>query len=221
VLLWWKAWDPEGLAPDLCVRNRDGDPVAFDPGNPAARDELRRVVTRMLGPDGYDADGLKIDFTARTPSGRALESHGPRWGIALLHELLEIVYSAAKEAKPDALVMTHTPHPAFVDVTDMIRLNDMSRADGDGLLPVVGQMAYRAAVVRAACPEVLVDTDDWCVPDLATWREYVVLKPTLGVPSLYYASHLDATGEALTHDDYEALRRTWGEWREDRWKRPA
>ena len=67
----------------------------------------------MLAPDGLDADGLKVDFTARTPSGRALSHHeGGAWGIALLHELLSIVYAAAKEAKPDALVITHTPHPA-------------------------------------------------------------------------------------------------------------
>jgi hypothetical protein len=212
VLLWWKAWDPEGLAPELCVRNRDGAPVALDPENPAARDELRAVVHRMLAPDGLDADGLKIDFTARTPSGHALSHAGRRWGIALLHELLLVVYAAAKEAKPDALVMTHSPHPSFVDVTDMIRLNDILGA-GNGGLRVVEQMRYRAAVARAACPELLVDTDDWPVPDLATWREYAEAKLELGVPSLYYASHVDATGEALTAADFDALARTWADWR--------
>jgi hypothetical protein len=220
VLLWWKAWDAEGLPPELCVRNPDGHPVALDPGNPAAREALAASVRHMLGPDGLDADGLKIDFTARTPSGRALTAHGPGWGIALLHELLAVVYGAAKEAKPDALVMTHTPHPAFVDVTDMVRLNDMSRP-GEGELPVTGQMLQRAAVAAAACPELLIDTDDWCAPDLETWREYAALKPGIGVPSLYYTTHLDATGEALAAEDYETLRRTWAQWREEGWRRPA
>lgn len=215
VLLWWKAWDPEGLPPELCVRAPDGRPVAVDPSNPRTRDELRRIVTSMLGPDGIDADGLKVDFTARTPSGRALSSHGPAWGIALLHELLGVVYAAAKEAKPDALVITHTPHPSFVDVTDMIRLNDMLLLH-DAVPPIVSQMRYRAEVARAACPEVPVDTDDWCVPDLATWRAYLAVKPEIGVPSLYYASHLDATGESFAPDDYEALRRTWATWRANR-----
>ncbi len=32
------------------------------------------------------------------------------------------------------------------------------------------------------------------------------MKPEIGVPSLYYATHLDATGEALDDDDYAALR---------------
>jgi hypothetical protein len=215
LLLWWKAWDAEGLPPDLCIRRPDGASVGIDPTNPAAREALHESIVYMLGPAGLDADGLKVDFTARTPSGRALSTHGDGWGIALLHELLAIVYAAAKEAKPDALVITHTPHPAFADVTDMVRLNDMLRLDDPGSMPpVVPQMRYRAAVVRAACPELLIDTDDWTVPDKATWREYLELKPDLGVPSLYYVTDVDLTGERLDEDDYAAIRRTWARWRE-------
>jgi hypothetical protein len=215
VLLWWKAWDPEGLPPELCICNPDGSPVAFDPSNPAARAELRRIVGHMLSPDGLDGDGLKIDFTARTPSGRALSSHGPGWGIALLHELLAVVYAAAKEAKPDALIVTHAPHPSFADVTDMIRLNDMLLVDADSPVPpVVPQMRYRADVVRAACPELPIDTDDWSVPDLATWREYLAAKLDFGVPALYYVSGVDSTGEAFEQEDYAALRAAWERWRE-------
>jgi hypothetical protein len=215
VLLWWKAWDVEGLPEELCVRTPDGAPIGLDPGNPRARETLREVVTSMLSPNGLDADGLKIDFTARTPSGRALTHAGPAWGIALLHELLGVVYLAAKEAKPDALVITHTPHPSFVDVTDMVRLNDMLRVEDPGPRPaVVPQMRFRAEVARAACPELLIDTDDWWVPDRRTWREFLEVKPELGVPSLYYATHLDSTDEALEDDDYDALRRVWERWRE-------
>ncbi|MBD0329711.1 MAG: hypothetical protein ICV64_06365 [Thermoleophilia bacterium] len=208
VLLWWKAWDAEGLPDDLCVRGPGGRPVVVDPSNPVAREALAEAVTRVLAPEGLDADGLKIDFTARTPSGRALSYRGPAWGVALLHELLAVVYAAAKAAKPDALVITHTPHPGFVDVTDMIRLNDMLRLKDPGPVPaVVPQMRYRANVVRAACPELLVETDDWCVPDRETWRAYQTIKHELGVPSLYYATHFDRTGEELALEDYEALRR--------------
>jgi hypothetical protein len=211
VLLWWKAWDPEGLPPELCVRNRDGAPVALDPSNPQTRAYLAETMHRLLASDGLDADGLKIDFTARTPSGRGLSHHGPQWGVALLHLLLETVYEAAKAAKADALVITHTPHPAFVDVTDMIRLNDMTAGT-----PVSAQMRERAALVRAACPGLLVDTDDWRVPNLEEWRAYLRLKPTLGVPALYYADGLDASGEEFEPADYALLRATWAEWRSSR-----
>ncbi len=214
VLLWWKAWDPEGLPPELCIRNPDGAPVALDPGNPGAKELLRATMARLMSPGGLDADGLKVDFTARTPSGRALEHHRASWGIALLHELLATVYDAAKDAKPDALLVTHTVHPAFADVTDMIRLNDMIRAgDGGGPTPIVQQMRHRSEVVRAVLPELPIDTDDWCIPDLATWRDYAREKIDFGVPALYYVSHVDATGEELTWDDYATLRHTWAAWR--------
>ena len=139
---------------------------------------------------------------------------GEGWGIALLHELLATVYAAAKETKRDALLITHTPHPSFVDVTDMIRLNDMLRLDDPGPRPaIVPQMRYRAEVTRAACPELLIDTDDWCAPSLEEWRRYLEVKSLFGVPALYYAESLDATGEMLEQDDYRALRTTWSEWR--------
>jgi hypothetical protein len=207
VLLWWKAWDPEGLPAELCITNPDGDPVAFDPDDQTARAKLREIVTGMLGPGGLDADGLKVDFTARTPTGIALTATDGSSGIALLHELLSIVYAAAKEAKPDALVITHTPHPSFVDVTDMIRLNDMICGD------VVEQMTARAKIVRAACPELPIDTDDWRVPSKREWRAFLERKPEIGVPSLYYATHIDSTGEELEEDDYAALRRVWSAWK--------
>ncbi|HET7138219.1 MAG TPA: hypothetical protein VFI04_07670 [Gaiellaceae bacterium] len=213
VLLWWKAWDPEGLPDELCVRRPDGAPVAVDPTAPGTAALMREVMHELLAPGGLDADGLKVDFTAQTPSGESLAVHGRAWGISLLHELLRLVYDGAKEAKPDALVITHTPHPAFADVTDMVRLNDMLRLDDPGPLrpgTVVPQMRHRAAVAAAAIPGVLVDTDDWTIPDLATWRDYLHAKLELGVPSLYYATRLDLTGEQLEEQDYAALRRVFG-----------
>lgn len=217
VLLWWKAWDAEGADPELCIRTPDGAPVAVDPTHPGARDLLHASIGRMLSPGGLDADGLKIDFTARTPSGRELTAHGDGWGIALLHQLLATVHAAAKEAKHDALLVTQTPHPSFVDVVDMIRLNDMLRLDDQGSFPpIVPQMRYRAAVVHAACPELLVDTDDWCVPNRDEWCAYLAAKLELGVPALYYADTFDWSGEPLEPADYEALRRAWDRWRGER-----
>ena len=187
-------------------------PVALDPSNPRARALLREVMHELCGPGGLGADGLKTDFTARTPSGHALTAKGPSWGIALLHDLLSLVYSEVKAAKPDALVITQTPHPSFADVTDMVRLNDTLRLDDPGGIPahaLVPQMQFRAAVARAAMPDVLIDGDDWAMPDKRTWREYLEVKTAIGVPSLYYATHIDGSGEALDEDDYAAIRRVF------------
>ncbi|WP_181766553.1 hypothetical protein [Streptomyces albidus (ex Kaewkla and Franco 2022)] len=214
VLLWWRAWATEGVPDEWCVRTPDGRPVALDPDHPEARELLADNILRMLSPGGLDADGLKIDFTADTPSGASLTSRGPNWGIALLHRQLAVIHGAAKQAKPDALVVTHTPHPAFADVTDMIRLNDMLRLDDpDPYAPIVPQMRLRAAVAGAACPDLLLDTDDWCAPDREQWREYWAVKHQLGVPALYVVSHLDRTGESLEESDYAALRESWAQWR--------
>lgn len=212
VLLWWKAWDPDGAPPEACVTLPDGTPVALDPEHELGRKTVIEAVTRMIGDLG--ADGLKVDFLARTPSGVVLRHAGERWGAALLHTLLTLVHDTAKAIKPDALIVTHAPNPAFADVTDMVRLNDIRMLDAidpDG--PVVPHMRYRASVVTAALPGMPVDTDGWCLPNRAEWLAYLAEQPRLGVPALYYATHLDLTGEELTAADLAEVARVWAGYR--------
>ncbi|MBO4210211.1 hypothetical protein [Micromonospora echinofusca] len=221
VLLWWKAWDPGGLPVPECVTDPAGTPVAADPGSPAYLDHLTGLVARLLGPDGLDADGFKIDFTQRAPAGRGLRRPGATpdapWGIAALHRMLATLYRAAKAAKPDALVVTHTPHPGFGDVCDMIRLNDILDRDPRGVVvPAVDQLAFRRSVVGASLPDHLVDTDQWPIADLTQWRPYVVMQSRLGVPALYYAERLDSSGEELTGQDLALVASTWCDYRAGR-----
>jgi len=204
VLLWLKAWDPEGVPPEECIRNAGGVPIAVDPTNPAFVARLRGSVRRMLGAEGYNADGFKVDFSARIPSGPGMEKYGDAWGVELMRCYLETLYREAKRVKPQALVIAHTPHPYIAEVVDMVRLNDINTSQ-----PVLEAMTRRARVARLACPDALIDTDDWPMPDKATWRAYAALKPQLGVPALYYATHIDSTGEALDADDYALIRETW------------
>ena len=215
VLLWYKAWDPEGLPGDWCVRSAAGIPIAVDPTHPRGEASIRQAIRRMLDPGELGADGLKIDFTARTPSGRATVHDGTAWGVDLLRTLLDVIADEARSVRPDALLVGHTPNAIVADVVGMIRLNDTLRLDDPRPdVDIVPQMRYRAAVARAACPDHLIDTDDWCAPSLAGWRAYTAIKAELGVPALYYATHLDRTGEALEDEDYALIRRTWAEYRE-------
>jgi len=218
VLLWWKAWDADGLPAEECVLDPAGTPVAVDPGNPAYRARLTRIVNDLLGQDGLDADGFKVDFTQRGPAGRMLRRPGAEpgapWGIAALHQLLATIVAAAKAAKPDALVVTHTPHPSFADVTDMIRLNDVLERDPSGArVPVADQLRFRRAVATAVLPEHPIDTDQWPMPDRAQWREYVTAQAGLGVPALYYAEAIDGSREPLTAEDLALVGRTWAQYR--------
>ncbi len=215
VLLWYRAWATEGIPAELCVRNSRGDPIGIDPTHPDGEAAIRRAVRACIATDALDADGLKIDFTGRTPSGIAAEHHGGAWGVELLRRLLEVVADEARSLKPDVLLVGHTPNALVAPAVDMLRLNDALRLDDPRpLVDIVPQMRYRAAIVRAACPDHLVDTDDWCAPSLAAWRAYAAVKPSLGVPALYYATHLDLTGEAFEEADYALIRRTWAEYRE-------
>jgi hypothetical protein len=214
VLLWYKAWDPEGAPESACVRSPGGAPVAIDPQSPAGRQLVVESVAAMLGPAGLDADGFKVDFTATTPSGVSLSAHGPSWGAALLHELLAVVHTAAKSAKSDAMVVTHAPNPAFADVSDVIRLNDALMLDSPSPAALVADhMTHRARIVRAAVPGKPIDTDGWCMPDRAQWRDYLIRQPDLGVPALYYAEHFDHSREPMGADDFALLRAQWARYR--------
>ena len=202
VLLWLKAWDPEGVPPEECVTNAVGLKVAVDPTNPAFEQRFRASIRTMLS--DYDADGFKLDFTARIPSGPGLSKSGDAWGLELMRLYLNTLYDETKKTKPDALVMTHTPHPYLGDVLDMIRLNDINT--GRDIGPA---MRHRARVAALALPDALIDTDNWPMTHLAAWREYTELQPELGIPSLYFASHIDKTGEALSESDYALVREVW------------
>ena len=72
-------------------------------------------------------------------------------------------------------------------------------------------MTHRARVARIACPEAIIDTDNWPITDKATWARYMEIQADLGVPSLYYATHIDMTQEPLTVEDYDMIRKVWGQ----------
>ena len=210
VLLWWRAWAPHGLPASECVLDALGRPVAADPSNPAYRERLLGIMAALLGPEGLDADGLKVDFTQRAPSGASLVGHGDEWGLALLHRLLRTIYDGAKAAKPDALVITHTPHPSFGDVCDMVRLNDVLDSDPSGApVPAVDQLLYRHAVVSRAMPDHLIDTDQWPMQTRADWLGYAERQAGLGVPSLYYVEAIDNSREEISGADLEQVARWW------------
>ncbi|MFE5291885.1 hypothetical protein ACFQ8T_06855 [Isoptericola sp. NPDC056618] len=220
VLLWFKAWDPEGLPAELCVRTPDGRPVAVDPGNPAYLDRLGEIVHGLLSPEGLDADGFKLDFTQRAPSGSTLRAatddatHGGVWGIAALHRLLSTIHRAAHEAKPDAVVVTQAMSPLFADVGDIVRLNDVLERDPAGRrVGVVDQLRYRAEVVRRALPHHLQDTDQWPMPNRSEWAAYAAEQTAHGIPALYYVTSIDNSDEDVRAEDLAAVAEQWRAYR--------
>lgn len=216
VLLWWKAWDPEGIPAEECVRDAGGRAIAVDPGNAAYRERLRTIVASLLSPTGLDADGFKVDFTQRVPSGRTLTAIGGEvWGIAALHLLLTSLRDCAKSAKPDALLICHALHPSFGDACDMVRLNDVSKFDQRGeRVPVVDQLLFRREVARRVLPLHPVDTDQWPMPNRAQWLRYIDAQASVGVPALYYLESIDRSGERILPEDLARVAESWARYRE-------
>jgi hypothetical protein len=230
VLLWWGPWDPDGVPADQCIRyepaeqrgrqNRSGrlakfgTPVfgkklAVDISLPSVRERIREQIQLMLSPNGFDIDGFKLDHVSAVPGiyGMAFPPDSGRlFGIEAARQHLALIYETAKEVKPDALVIGQSPNPYLADVQDMLRLGDIYTHRPDSVVP---EMTFRAEIARLADPNWLIDTDGWPMPSLAAFREYVDVAPKLGVPSLYYATHLDTTGEALTPADFARLRAVW------------
>jgi hypothetical protein len=214
VLLWWKAWDPGGLPLEECVLDAAGHPISVDPANAAYRSRLARILHDLLSADGMDADGVKVDFTQRAPSGRTLVAADGAWGIAGLHLLLSTLYRAAKAAKPDALVITHAVHPSFGDTCDMVRLNDILKRDIRGeRVPAADQLIFRQKIAATTLPNHAIDTDQWPIQSRAEWLAYAELQPALGVPSLYYAERIDRSGETIRPEDLERIAASWNTYR--------
>lgn len=204
VLLWLKFWDAEGLPDEECVRNKSGKRVSVDPSNSQFEQRFREQIRFMLSKDGLDADGFKIDFSARIPSGPGLKTAGDLWGLELMKCYFKILHTEAKKIKTDALIIAHAPNPYLAPYIDMIRLNDINV--GKDLLTA---MRHRQKVARIAMPGALIDTDNWQMTNKAEWLAYTQIQPELGVPALYYSSHIDRTGEAITETDIHLLHEVW------------
>ena len=207
VLLWLAAWLWDGLPDDWCLF-AGKTKLTADPTHPAYRAALRARVRELLAPDGYDADGFKIDQLAFCPSERRprggarfglagerpgshprlSEPAGRTWGCELLYRLQKDIAEAARAAKPDALLTSSTVHPYFHDTFDMVRLHDMGLVAPD----IFAAMGARASLARAALPGKPIDTDDWIHSDYAMWRHYTAGSSAIGVPCIFYAERFMA-----------------------------
>ncbi len=208
VLLWYGAWTPEGLPGSECIHKKgSNEPICADPSNPAYQERLRRAVRQLLSdaPGCFNADGFKVDWTNGVPLGEGFELYGDIWGVELLKLLMSTIYQAAKQAKPDALIITHAANPYFAEVTDMLRLNDISAVQRD----VIHIMRHRQKLALIANADWLIDCDNSSAPTHDEWLSYTKIQPELGVPSLYFITGVDGTGEPIVAEDWKQLPEVW------------
>lgn len=182
-----------------------------DPQNPAYVARVKAKIQYLLAPDGLDADGFEFDYTHFIPKYRGTKpitrrAAPTRWGVEALHHMIKLYYDAAKAAKPDALIISHTFNPYFNDVIDMLRLQDIY-TDARSIVP---QMEHRAKIAHRVAPGCVVHTDQHPMPSLAAWREYARFQPTIGNPCTYYVTGIETTRERFTEQDFRMLRKVWG-----------
>ncbi len=78
------------------------------------------------------------------------------------------------------------------------------------------EMIFRAKMAKIANPNWLIDMDGWPLPSLDAFRKYMAIQPLYGVPSLYYATNLDTTGEEIPSNYFEEISKIWFEYSNDK-----
>ena len=182
-------------SPELCIRNPDGDADRRRPEQPGgARAAARDVAAHALAgrPRRRRPQDRLHRADAERPRARdARRRLGHRAPARAARRRLR----RGEGGEADALVITHTPHPAFVDVTDMIRLNDMvggRRAPSCRRCATAREVALRG-VPGAARSTPTTGASRASPSGASTSRR----SPSSACPSLYYVRTVDATGEAF------------------------
>ncbi len=184
-----------------------------DPQNAEYVKWLKAKMHYLLSPEGLNADGFEFDYTHFLPKYRGTRPITPRqektlWGIEHLHKMIELYYYGAKEAKQDAVIISHTFNPYFNDVIDMLRLQDIY-TDRRSIVP---QMEHRARIAQKVAPGCAIHTDQHPMPSLEAWREYAKFQPTIGNPCTYYVTGIETTRERFTEEDYKMLAKIWNDY---------
>lgn len=219
VLIWYSPYFISEQAshykahPEVAVRGRDGKPVFVvrlgsevnymcDFTHPVMRDIVRKDFEFILGRDGLDADGLKIDTTHQPPPIGSL-FHDPSWGTGekFHYRVAKFMFDEAKRIKPGCCVNTTSGNPFFNRTYDLHRIHDVMEYNLDGY----EERAWAAWFCRAGVS----DLDDWPSFDLFTVRANL-RKIAYGVPSLYAVRKRGGerkpgctTGHTLTVSDNE------------------
>ncbi len=211
VLLWIKSWDAEGLPRNECI-DLLCNPIAADPTNPQFIERTRKNIHALLSdePECFGCDGFKIDFINCTPKGELLHPFdGNCYGVELIRAWLELVYTAAKDTKRDALINASCAHPYVADVCDQIRLHDYQGA----LRSSVEVMTFRKRIAEAIYGKISIDTDSGGTGSHRDFLRYMEAQPSIGVPDLYYVTSSFRT--PMDEGDYAAIRTAWARYRKE------
>ena len=174
--------------PQLLICDQAGKPQAVkrsgreyfmpDWSRPALRQLAEGWITNMLGPQGLNADGLKVSgtkFIPVSPAGPA--DGGLGLGERYLFGVLQLVGKLARSAKPDAPISLACLNPLMAECFDIVRLGNISEVNHD-------LYVKRAHTASRLMPDKPIDTDDWACYRKAVGTS-IFLKVLAGVPNLF------------------------------------
>lgn len=205
VLLWIRSFHAEGLPRDECVTSLT-NPIAADPTNPAFIERTRRNIHTLLSDAAgcCNCDGFKVDFINCIPEGENIVACEPGiYGVELVKRWLHLVYTAAKAAKPEALLNVSCAHPYLAEDSDQIRLHDYH---GE-LNAACSVMGYRAQIAGAVYPGITLDCDSGGVFNHRDFLRYMRYQPAIGVPDLYWLS--PTYDVPFSEADFAVIRTAW------------
>lgn len=205
-ILWFRLWGGEGLPEDE-VMTGEGIPYRSfslnyppyaDPTNEKYRAHLKKILHYLLSDEEgcMNCDGFKLDYSLIMPYGKSAKSAGGKYGAQMTKELYNLIYSTAKEIKPDALINASPCHPYFDEVCDQARLHDYSW----DLRNETETMGLRAKLFEAAMPGVLIDTDSVNFANHDDAMRFYRNMPKIGIPDIYRFS--DDPAVTFTDEDW-------------------
>ena len=208
IMLWYKLWDAEGLPDEMCMIDTENGNRLADPTNPKYQAYLKETMHRLLSPDEGCANawGLKLDYAFMQPTGRNMKSYSGKFGVELYLELIRLIYTYAKEAKPEAVISGSPCHPLFAQYIDHARLHDYYPS----LRRCIEEFTFRKEIYDIAMPGVLFDTDGAAFTSHRDTMRYMMKAPEIGIPDLYCIT--DMPPITLTDEDWARVAAVWKEY---------
>lgn len=230
-ILWWDPFEPSGFDDGDCVRWHGGDwadgnqaidgrttkfgldsgaKIAPDYTLPRVRNFVRQRLAALFGTSGTGFAGVKLDHLAAVPALPGLAfppASAELAGLEYLHYVIKFLSSELRRLDPMALIIGEASHPYVSGFFDMITIGDLYTPTRD----VRQEANRRAGVLSAAAPQALIEMNGWPLADIAELDRYAPLQRERGVPALYYATHLDTTGEGIGDNRLAQLGQVWAQ----------
>ena len=208
VLLWTASYHTEGLPEEWCSRNRAGKKVFADVANPAYEELIRRQISYLVSEIGVD--GFKEDWIGGSGREGDIPGYGKLHGIEMVRRFQFILWDAAHQAKPDAMIETQTPHPLFRESSDALRLNDLWFSSRH----VCETMQTRARIARI-CGWKVMDCDNASCTTAEEWFRYAQFQVRLGTPALYFLNATESFQEQIPDAMWSYLAAIWNQYIRD------